>query len=50
MEYLKEKRNLIIFERHVNLKYKYEKRVFWTKGFFVSTVIRKNNSRIYRLL
>ena len=38
MGYLKGKSSLIIFERHANLKYKYENRVFWTKGYFVSTV------------
>ena len=36
--YLKEKSSLIIFERHANLKYKYGNRVFWAKGYFVSTV------------
>ena len=38
MGYLKEKSSLIIFERHANLKYKYGNRVFWVKGYFVSTV------------
>ena len=38
MGYLKGKSSLIIFERHANLKYKYENRVFWAKGYFVSTV------------
>ena len=28
----------MIFERHANLKYKYGRRVFWAKGYFVSTV------------
>lgn len=28
----------MIFERHANLKYKYGKRVFWAKGYYVSTV------------
>ena len=36
--YLKGKSTLIIFERHANLKYKYGNRVFWAKGYFVSTV------------
>jgi putative transposase len=31
---------LIIFERHANLKYKYGNRVFWCKGYYVSTVGR----------
>ena len=38
MGYLKGKSSLMIFERHVNLKYKYGNRNFWAKGFFVSTV------------
>ena len=40
MGYLKGKSSLIIFERHANLKYKYGNRVFWAKGYFVSTVGR----------
>ncbi len=27
----------MIFERHANLKYKYGRRVFWAKGYYVST-------------
>ena len=38
MGYLKGKSNLMIFERHANLKYKYGNRNFWAKGYFVSTV------------
>ena len=38
MGYLKGKSTLIIFERHANLKYKYGKREFWCRGYFVSTV------------
>ena len=30
----------MIFERHVNLKYKYGNRHFWCKGYYVSTVGR----------
>ena len=26
------------FDRHANLKYKYGKRNFWAKGYFVDTV------------
>lgn len=29
---------MIIFERHSNLKYKYGNRVFWCRGYYVSTV------------
>ena len=45
MGYLKGKSCLIIFERHANLKYKYGNRVFWAKGYFVSTV-GKNKKKI----
>ena len=36
MWHLKGKSSLMIFERHTN--YKYENRVFWTKGYYISTV------------
>ena len=45
MEYLKGKSSLMIFERHANLKYKYENRHFWCKGYNVDTVGR-NEKRI----
>ena len=38
MGYLKSKSTLMIFDRHANLKYKYESRHFWAKGYFVDTV------------
>ena len=38
MGYLKGKNTLLIFERHGNLKYKYGNRVFWCRGYYVSTV------------
>ena len=38
MGYLNGKSTLMIFERHANLKYKYGKRTFWAKGYYVSTV------------
>ena len=38
MGYLKGKSTLIIFERYANLKYKYGNRVFWCRGYYVSTV------------
>ena len=28
----------MIFERHTNMKYKYGRRVFWAKGYYVNTV------------
>ena len=37
MGYLKGKSTLMIFERHANLKYKYGRRVFWAKGYYVNT-------------
>ena len=38
MGYLKGKSTLMIFERHANLKYRYGRRTFWAKGYYVSTV------------
>ena len=38
--YLKGKRSLMIFDRHVNLKYKYGNRHFWCRGYYVDTVGR----------
>ena len=38
--YLKGKSSLIIFDRHVNLKYKYGNRHFWCRGYYVDTVGR----------
>ena len=43
--YLKGKSTLMIFDRHVNLKYKYGNRHFWARGFYVDTV-GKNQKRI----
>ena len=40
MGYLKEKRSLMIFDRHANLKYKYGARSFWCRGYYVDTVGR----------
>ena len=40
MEYLKEKSSLMIFDRYANLKYKYDNRQFWCKGYYVDTVGR----------
>lgn len=40
MGYLKGKSSLMIFDRHVNLKYKYGNRQFWCKGYYVDTVGR----------
>ena len=38
MGYLKGKSALMIFDRQVNLKYKYWNRHFWARGCYVSTV------------
>lgn len=38
MGYLKGKSTLMIFEKYANLKYKYGSRVFWCRGYYVSTV------------
>ena len=38
MGFLKGKSSLMIFDRHANLKYKYGKRNFWCRGYYVDTV------------
>ena len=38
MGYLKGKSTMILFERHVNLKYKLGNRNFWSTTYYVSTV------------
>lgn len=40
MGFIKSKSALMIFDRHANLKYKYGKRNFWARGYFVDTVGR----------
>lgn len=44
MGYLKGKSSLIIFERHTQLKYRYENRKFWCKGYYVDTVGRNKEA------
>jgi putative transposase len=46
MGFLKGKSSLMIFDRHANLKYKYGKREFWCRGFYVDTVGK--NERIIK--
>ncbi len=48
--FLKSKSALMIFDRHANSKYKYGRRNFGAKGYFVDTVGRneKDNKRIYK--
>ena len=36
--YLKGKSSLMIFEKYVNMKYKYGNRHFWCRGYYVDTV------------
>ena len=38
--YLKGKSNLMIFDWHANLKYRYGNRKFWCRGYYVDTVGR----------
>ena len=38
MGYLKGKSALMMFDKHVNLKYKFGNRHFWSEGYYVSTV------------
>ena len=38
MGYLKGKSALMVFDEHVNLKYKFGNRRFWAEGYYVSTV------------
>ena len=45
MGFLKGKSSLMIFDRHANLKYKYDQRSFWCRGYFVDTV-GKNETAI----
>ena len=40
MGYLKGKSSLMIFEKYVNMKYKYGNRHFWCRGYYVDTVGR----------
>ena len=44
--YIKSKSALMIFDRHANLKYKYGRRNFWARGYFVDTVGK--NEKIIR--
>lgn len=55
MGYLKGESAMMIFERHVNLKYKFGNRHFWEEGYYVSTVglntatILENKKKMIRL-
>lgn len=43
--YLKGKNSLMIFDRHAELKYRYENRKLWCRGYYVYTV-RRNKKQI----
>ena len=45
---LKGKSSLMIFDRHANLKCKYENRHFWYRGYYVDTVGR-NKKRLQNI-
>lgn len=47
--YLKGKILLKIFERHASLKYKYRKRRFWSKGYYVD-IIGRNDKAIKKYI
>ncbi len=38
MGYLKGKSELMMFDKHASLKYKFGNRHFWSEGYYVSTV------------
>ncbi len=38
MDYLKGKSALMMFDKHVNLKYTFGNRHFWAEGYYMSTV------------
>ena len=42
--FLKSKSALMIFDTHANLKYKYGRRNFWARGYFVDTVGRNEKA------
>ena len=44
MGYLKGKESLMIFEKYANMKYKYENRHFWCRGYYVDTVGRNKKA------
>ena len=45
MGFLKGKSSLMIYEKYLELKYKYRNREFWCKGYYVDTV-GKNAKKI----
>ena len=49
MGYLKGKSSVMIYQRLVNLKYKYRNRSFWCRGYYVDTV-GKNEIAIQRYI
>ena len=49
MGYLKGKSALMMFNNHVNLKYKFGNRDFWAEGYYVRTV-RLNEATIRKYI
>jgi putative transposase len=45
MGYLKGKSSLMIYEKWINMKFKYRKREFWCRGYYVDSV-GKNTVKI----
>ncbi len=41
--YLKGKSSLMIYEKWINMKFKYKKREFWCRGYYVDTVGKNTN-------
>ena len=44
MGYLKGKSSLMIFDKFANMKYRYENRQFWCRGYYVDTVGRNKKA------
>lgn len=44
MRCFKRKSNLMIFDRHMNLKYKYDSHDFWRRGYHIDTVGRSKKA------
>ena len=40
----------MIFDKHVNLKYNFRNRHFWSEGYYVNTVVGLNEATIKRYI
>lgn len=49
LEHMKRKSNLMIFDRHANLKCKYRNRRFWARGCYVD-IVGHNKKRIHKYI